>query len=160
MREYEKLIEEGLKKGLRVSSRNARNEQALIQSDGMIPEDGVLRAVDSISLLANIETLGESFPYPQVFVAQSYIIVAGETRIWEYSSGLFKLVLTGMAAGSMWTLADFHDYLVIANGNHIMRRNASNQSWEDVIGDSEMPVSNCVAGINGQLFVGGPQEVF
>ena len=157
MREYEGLVKDALAKGLRTTAKNKRNEQALIKADGMIPEDGTLRAVDALSLLTDITTLGEAFPYPQVFVGEDHTIVAGATKIWEYTSGTSELVLSGLTEGPMWTMADFHDYLVMANGQQIIRRNTTSHTWEVVV-DETMPISHCVAGINGQLFVGSPED--
>lgn len=155
MREYENIFEDGLVSGLRATSKNVRNSQKLIQSDGMFPEEGVLRAVESITNIPGLEALGLVFPFPQLHVGQVHTLIMGSEEIWEYANGALVSVLSGLTDNGLWTVADFYDYILMSNGVHIIRRDAIAQSWSILV-DDEVPISKCVAAVNGQLIVGSP----
>lgn len=148
-------FQEGLHKGLRPSARNNRNVQYLIQATGMFPEEGTLRSVPEITLLTGITALGETFPYPQIHVGQNHVVVFGESTIWEHQDGSFVQQLSGLTPGSIWTVADFNDYLLAANGEQIVKRDANTHAWS-IVDDDNLPVSYVVAAVNGQLIVGSP----
>lgn len=159
MKEYPFIFKKGLLAGLRNTDKHPRNEQALILSDGAYPENTSLRAMESISLLPGIEELGESFPYPQVHRGQSHTLVFGATKIWEYKNGSYDLVKSGLTSGGLWTVADFYDYIVATNGSQLVVRNTDDHTW-NVVDSEELPKSNCVAAVNGQLIVGSPNKEF
>ena len=148
-------FQEGLQKGLRPTAKNNRNVQYLIQATGMFPEEGSLRSVPVLTLLSGITELEETFPFPQIHVGQNHLAVFGETTIWELQGSSFVEMLTGLDAGSIWSVADFHDYLLAANGEQVVKRDAITHTWS-VVEDENIPVSYVVAAVNGQLIVGSP----
>ena len=155
MREYENIFDDGLVKGLRSTSKNMRNTQRLIKADGMFPEEGVLRAVESVTSIPGLTALGLVFPFPQLHVGQVHTIIMGPTEFWEYKSGVLTSVISGLTNNGLWTVADFYDYILITNGIEMVRRDAESHSWEVYV-DENVPVSRCVAAVNGQLIVGSP----
>lgn len=157
MRESELVFREGLLKGLRSSERNPRNQAALTISNGLMPESGAFRSVPELTNMSGITALGEVFPFPQVHVGQAHTIVMGATTIWELVNGSLVQKLSGLTIGSIWTVADFYDYLILTNGVIMVRRNADSHTWE-VFTDENIPQSNCVAAVNGQLIVGSPRR--
>lgn len=157
MREFEVVFQEGLLKGLRQSEKNRKNAQALVEVQGMFVDKGALSSLEAVTLVTGIEELGEVFPFPQIHQGHKHTLVMGATKIWEYVSGSFVLVLEGLVAGSLWTVADFYDYILLANGQQVVRRSAEDQGWEVVGTEQDLPFSRCVAAINGQLIVGSPE---
>lgn len=157
MKEFESTFQAGLGKGLRTSLLNARNAQALVVSDGLIPEDDTLRSVPELSNLAGVTALGEVFPFPQVHRGQVHIVIFGGTKIWEYVGGSFVLKLQGLTLGTLWSVADFYDYIVATNGQQMVRRNADDHTWE-VFTDENIPLGSCVAAVNSQLIIGSPRR--
>lgn len=155
MREYTHTFKKGTALGLRRESSNPRNTEALVQADGLFPEEGVLRAIDPLSIITGVDALGESFPYPQIHVGQAHTLIMGETKIWEYD-GSFNLVISGLTPGTIWTVADFYDYIILTNGSQIIKRDAVTQEWS-VLEDDYVPECSCVAAVNSQLIVGSPK---
>ena len=152
MREYYYVFDKGLAAGLRTTANNPRNQQFLIQSSGMLPEDGVLRSIDTITLLTGITTLGESFPYPQIFVFTNVTIVCTETMIFEWVSGALVHKLT-VSAGSTWVALDFYDYVYLSNGNVAVVRDAGDKTYSET---SDLPTAMAAFNFNGQVILGSP----
>jgi hypothetical protein len=159
MNENELMFKAGLGKGLRGNERNARNSQALIVSNGLIPEDGALVSVPALEIISGIELLGEVFPFPQVHDGQAHVVVMGQTKIWEFVDDAFVLVLSGLTPGGIWTVADFYDYIVMTNGKVMIKRDPVTHTW-GLISDVLIPLGSCVCGVNGQLFIGSPEGGF
>jgi hypothetical protein len=114
-----------------------------------------------LDLLPGLTALGESFPFPQIHEGQVHTVIFGSTKIWEYVGGQTPctLVLDGLTPGDIWEVADFFDYIVATNGQQIVKRDPVTHEWS-VVNDTMLPISECVAAVNGQLLVGSPQKEF
>lgn len=155
MEEYTLTFKEGIKTGLRKSERNPRNVGALIQACGTIQESGQLFN------LANLETVDISsieacaFPFPQMFQGINWTILCTPTKIYTYDGSTLTLVYTA-EEGSTWTLADYHNFLVLSNGKELVTLDPDTGEWSKFI-TCEVPGCLCLCNVNGQLFVGGPE---
>lgn len=152
MQEYTIVFRGGFEKGLRPAPRAPKNSQVLVLSEGAVPEDGVLRSLADIESFG--QDLGALWPYPQVFVLKSMVLVCLETALYNYVGGTVNLLLAGLPSGSTWTVADYGPYVVATNGQVIVIRNPTTSEWA-ISTDDTIPACRCVADINGQLFVGG-----
>jgi hypothetical protein len=155
MKEFSFTFDKGLKVGLRANKRNPRGQEALIKAQGVIPEDGALCALEDISS-QQIDTsaLNCTFPYPQIFTLTQLTLVCTPTEIYQYESGVLTLLYTCATAGYTWTFADYGNYIVLTNGNHIVIREGLSGDWTEQ-SDSAIPLCACLCDVNGQLIVGG-----
>jgi len=156
MKEHEFLFKKGLGIGLRRSDKNTRNTPALVVASGMIPEEGTLRSIPEVDISEDIIALGETFPYPQLHKGQVHTVVFGAATIWEWQGSTLVEVLSGLTEGSLWSVADFYEYLVATNGAQIVKRDPATGAWS-VLEDENVPVGRCVAAVNGQLIIGSPE---
>jgi len=154
MREYTIMFEEGLKVGLRKSDHNPKNKGALIEAQGVIQKAGELHSLEELEFL-DVSTIDAcTFPFPQIFQLTSWTLVCTPTKIYTFDGAAFTLVYTA-AEGSTWTVAEFHDFLLLTNGAEWVTLDPDSGCWEDYIPD-EIIICLCNCDINGQLFVGGP----
>lgn len=144
------ISSEMLSKGLRPSKRLPRDTFFLVTSSGAVGRDGVLSAIDSLVRFntSSIDT-GLSFPYPQIFVTMSLIIVCTPTRIYEYTGGTFvqKLVVS---SGELWTLVDFGEFIYMSNGVSAVIRDVNTQAFSI---SSTLPIVRAACNFNGQVIV-------
>lgn len=152
MREYTITFQEGFGKGLRAKKHTQKNMQALVQSRGAVPEDGILRSLESIQEFGS--SLGASRPFPQAFKLKNLILVTLQTAFYQYEDEVFTELISGLTSGSTWSVADYWPYVVATNGEVIVTRNPQSATWE-VVSESGIPNCRCLADINGQLFAGG-----
>ena len=146
---------EDLARGLRPFRSNPRNIKYLTRCSGAVGIEGVLQTLADINLDA-IETIldiADPFPYPQIFVFSSVVIVCGQTEIFEYSGGGLVSAIDGLVAGMTWSAADFWDYIYMVNGQQTVRRRAEDRVWEI---NPDVPDSSSCCNFNGQLFLGSP----
>lgn len=149
-------FQEGLKKGLRASADNARNNQALYICQGAYPEDDILRAYQDIRPY-QIDTadLGAVFPFPQIFILNQLTLVCDIDTIYEYKNYTFEVILLNVPAGSTWSVADYGDFIILTNGNCLVVRDAATKAFA-VYNVCDIPQCVCLCDLNGQLIVGAP----
>jgi hypothetical protein len=141
-----------LAKGLRVTKRNPRNSDYLVESAGAVGKDGVLQSIDSISRIATA-TITDGFPFPQVFVFTNMIIVCGLKKIYEWVSGSLVLKYTATEAGGTWSAVDFYDYVYMSNGKIAVIRDAGSYAYSL---SSAQPHATAICNFNGQVMIGAP----
>ena len=154
MNEYTIEFREGLEVGLRHSDKNPKNVQALVRSDSVFYETGILRNTDEISTM-DLTALGCTWPFPQIFDLKSFKLICTETEIYKLSGGSLTLVFTALE-GSTWTMADFDTFLVFTNGRVLATLDPVSGIWSQYF-DCAIPACLCVCNLNGQLLVGGPE---
>lgn len=157
MREYNYTMKKALSIGLRKTERNKRGQQALVLSTGMVPDDGALSSLELMTQL-NINAISPApvHPYPQIFQLKQLTLLCSATAIYEVSTGLtLTLLLGGLLEGHMWSCADFHNYIVLANGRQVVTRDGNSLQWsaDDTIG---LSVASSVCNFNGQLIAAAP----
>jgi hypothetical protein len=137
-----------LSKGLRPSINVNRNSRFLSTCDGAVGNE---YAIHSINQLSAIDTslLSCSFPYPQIFVFNSIIIVCTSTDIYELLgiSLVHKLTVTG---GLLWTAVDFFNYVYLSNNIVSVIRDAYTFQYSI---SSDVPVTRSICNFNGQLLI-------
>lgn len=147
------LSSRDLSRGLRRQAVNVRDKHAMTSMAGLIGKDDVLQALDQLSRI-DTDVIGDSFPYPQLFVLSNYILICSATKIYDYTSGSLVLKLT-VSAGSTWKVIDFLEYLVLTNGDITVIRTAT--TGEFTI-DSNLPEGSAICNYNGQVMIGAPGE--
>lgn len=152
MQEYTIIFRDGFAKGLRATTRAPKNSQALVLSEGAVPEDGLLRSLEELSSFGS--ALGESWPFPQVFNLKTMTLVATQTELFSYELGVLTSLIAGLPVGSTWTVADYWPYIVATNGACMVVRNPHSAVW-DIYTEGLIPACRCVADLNGQLILGG-----
>lgn len=141
---------EGLKRGLRPSTKLARNSQALSKLQGMYVDEECVATPEPIDML-NLTSLGCTFPYPQVFVCMNRTVICTPTAIYELESGAAVSKLTGLTQGCLWSCADFGPYIVLTNGKQTVYRNPETSAWSVT---TDVPIGTTIAAQNGQILVG------
>lgn len=140
-----------LSRGLRPSKRMPRNSSFLIECKGAVGRDGVLQALDE---LARIDTaaITDVFPYPQVFVFTNLIIVCSRTKIYELVGSSLEEKLT-VTAGSLWSAADFYDFIYMSNGTVSVLRSPESNVYSIT---TDQPTAMSICNYNGQVLIGAP----
>ncbi|MBT9169304.1 MAG: hypothetical protein DDT19_02662 [Syntrophomonadaceae bacterium] len=145
-------ITEPLGRGLRPSRRNPRNTPYLVESIGAVPRDRVIQAVSEFTR-TNTAALIVGFPYPQLFVLTNRIIVCTSTAIHEWVMGTLVLRLSGLPAGTTWSVVDFHSFLYLTNGRVAVARDSSSGVYAVT---TTLPFGTALCNYNGQVFIGSP----
>ncbi len=144
------ITSEQLSRGLRPSKRLPRDSKYLVESKGALGRDGVLAAIDKLERL-DTSVIKDVFPYPQIFVFINFVLVCGETEIYEYSNKKLTLVFTASRRGSTWTAVDFYDYIYMSNGKVAVVRNPDTGEYSET---SLLPTAASILNFNGQVILG------
>lgn len=143
---------EQLSVGLRRSKRNPRNSGFMLTCQGAIGRDKVLQIIDALVRLD--ATVDEGFPYPQLFVFTSVIIICGQTKIYEWVDGALVEKLT-VTAGKPWKALDFFEYVYLSNREVAVVRSASDKAYSLT---TDLPTAMAMCNFNGQVLVGAPND--
>jgi hypothetical protein len=143
---------ETLGKGLRPSKRNPRNQPFLVESIGAVPREKVIQAIDEFSLLNTITIMGAlTFPYPQLFVLDEFVLACSSSAIFELVSGTLTSRISGLSVGQRWSCIDFKSYIGLTNGVISVVRNPTTTLWSSTVTEYGTSVCN----FNGQVLLGG-----
>jgi hypothetical protein len=140
-----------LHKGLRPSKRESRNSGYLIKCDGVVGRDGVLQALDQVTRMAT-DIITDPFPYPQIFTSEKVIVVAGQTKIYEWDGAALVEKLT-VTAGQTWRGFGSHHFFYMSNGKVAVVRDPL--TFEYTI-TTEQPVASAICDYNSQAIIGSP----
>lgn len=150
------LKTETLNRGLRPTQRAQRNAGYLVKADGVVGRDGVLSAIDDITRM-DTSAITDGFPFPQIFVFTSMIIVCGLKTIYEVdSNGSLSLKYTATTPCGTWDAVDFYDYVYLSNGIEAVIRDAGTKAYAL---SSTQPHFTSVCNFNGQVVIGAPDAV-
>ena len=156
MREYIVVFREGLVRGLRTAAENARNIEALVDSQGAVPRENCLQTLDDFNQwLLDTTGITTSFPYPQLFVLSNMVLVCTEDTIYKQVGSSWELQLTVASVGCTWTVADYHDFIVMTNGSVLVVRSPETHAFT-AYAECDIPNGICVCDVNGQMLIGGP----
>jgi len=155
MKEYTYSFIDGISKGLIATEKDIFNKQSFIQMDGAFVNDGIVVSTPDVNQL-DLDSLGCSYPFPQVFYLKDLTIVGTATALYDYSAvgGLTSLITVD--EGSTWSVADYHRFVVFTNGKAIIVRDGSSGEWREFT-ECTIPTGLCVCNLNGQLLIGGPE---
>lgn len=144
---------EELKRGLRPSSKLPRGNKFLYSCIGAIGKDGVLEALSASQL--SIPFITDAFPYPQVFNFINFVIICGESNIFECTPDGTSAILKYSAShvGTIWTAMDFFDYVYLSNGKIAVVRDPMTGEYSNT---TDVPTASAACNFNGQAFVGAP----
>ncbi|MBT9168632.1 MAG: hypothetical protein DDT19_01980 [Syntrophomonadaceae bacterium] len=146
-------ITEPLGRGLRPSRRNPRNTPYLVESIGAVPRDKVIQAVSEFTRMDTAALGVVSFPYPQLFILTNHIIVCTSTAIFERVAGTLVSRLSGLTAGTTWSVVDFYSFLYLTNGRVAVTRRSSDGVYAVT---PALPFGTALCNYNGQVFIGSP----
>lgn len=148
-----KVDEKAFAKGLRPDDKVRRNTEFASELSGAVGQTGSLSVLESITRLATT-LITDAFPFPQVFVLTTCVLVCGLTKIYEYDlvTDTMALKYTASQPGGVWKVADYHDYVILSNGRISVTRSAADKT----ITLSELPSATAVCDFNKQLIIGAP----
>lgn len=144
-----------LSNGLRTSKRSPRDAGYLVESKGAVGRNGVLTAVDELTRIATT-VITDAFPFPQLFVFTSLILVCSRTKIYEWSGGSLVLKYTATTAGSTWSAVDFYEYVYLSNGEEAVVRSAETGLYSL---SATLPTGMSLCNFNGQVVIGSPDVI-
>jgi len=143
---------EDLSKGLRPSVHSPRNKKYLTECIGAIGYEGALQAIEDISnLIIDTSLITDPFPYPQIFIGTTHIVVCGQTDIYELVGTSLVHKLT-VEAGIRWSAIDFYNYIYLSNGKVSVTRDALSGAYLL----STLPIASTICDFNGQVVIGAP----
>ena len=168
MREYELVIDEGLKKGLSPVQIVPFNSQLLYECLGFRCGKGGLEAQKILTNpIPPIYDIYYSWPFPQVLVGERYIIVV----VRENINGRYQIyfatedchVMTPIASiddptyglGGLMEAADFGEYIFMTNGAASVIWNPATNAWQTFVTTADIPLMTTVCNLKGQAIGGG-----
>ena len=148
---------EELSRGLRPSKRSPRNSKFLVESISAVGIDGVLQVIDDLNVNKIVTELSitDGFPYPQIFVFVEFVLICGETSIYEWDGAALTSVLGPVAAGDLWSMVDFQPFIYASNRTVAAFRDADSGLWSVT---TNYPIAGAICDFNGQVLVGSPVE--
>ena len=155
MKEYVLNFNEGIKKGITPTEKNAYNNEGFLDMSGAFQNDGLIQSVEKPEWI-ELSSLDVEFPFPQVFELIGITLVCTPTRVYELlaDNSLDEKIST--SEGGLWSVADYHLFIVLTNGRQIIIRDGQSGEWR-VYDECEIPTGICVCNLNGQLIIGGPE---
>jgi len=155
MREFDILIEKPLLSGLRQFGQTQRNVGGLEKLVGIVPRENGLVAYDTLSKPGTDSLLDPDWPFPQIFVLRSVIVLITKTGFYEVSSNWTSFTLKlSHASTDRYHCADFGDYVVFAGPDGVIKRDALTGTFSLHVADSTMPVFETACNYKGQLIAG------
>lgn len=153
MKEYAWQMVKSFHTGLRPESpSDLSGEQGLVECFNAKPARGGLEAWVDVT---NPITTSNSWPFPQLLRSKKDLYLCYSNSIYKVNTDYSTtLLLSGLSAGTHWTLADFHDFQVFANGVAMCYRDPDGGLTSAYPGDGLIYSGNVVAAHRGQLFVG------
>lgn len=141
-----------LNMGLRKKENNPPNDPHLTDVTGAVVYEGILQSWPDFDPF-DMTDVGGSFPYPQLFVFQDFILGCNETEIYEYVNDVWTLKITASVEGSTWCAVAIHDFAYLSNGRVVILRDAETKSYSE---SDEYPTAMAIYNFNGQLILGAP----
>ena len=139
-------------RGIQPNAKQTRSQYGIETLSGMIGVDGSLVSLPALTRIAT-SVITDPFPYPQLFVLNTFSIICGSTKIYEYDGSTLTLKLT-VTAGAIWDLVSSFNYVYLSNGTVAVERNPDTK----VYALSSLPKFQSACNYNGQLMLGGPKE--
>jgi len=146
-----------LSRGMRPSNKLPRNNEFLLICYGAVGKDNALVTLASFGVAE--EALGfitDSFPYPQVFLLNDFIIFCGAQTIWELPVGADVSALTHVfstkSPGGLWSVLDYYRYIYLSNGKVNVVRDPSSGTYSY---NTDLPTAIAACNFNGQALIGG-----
>ena len=167
MREFELVIEEAFKVGLRVDSTNPVNSQALVECKGFKCGNNGLEGYSSLlDPLPGTLDMHYIWPYPQMLFQDLYRVlvvrdsVNMEDRVYivasDYSAATQIMAIDELTygVGTLMELADFGEYAFMTNGVIMIYFDPTLSAWIKETSITTIPMMRTVCNFKGQA-VGG-----
>ncbi len=136
--------------GLRHDPETRPGQPGLVLAENLRPSPGGLRP----GYQATEPLGGAAWPYPQLFATRGMgVLLATETAWYSYDGGAPVPLVSGLAAGHPWALADFHAYLLATNGSCRVARDPGTGNWA-VDSNPDIPDCGALGVFNGQAVAG------
>jgi hypothetical protein len=151
MREFSATLDKHFSTGLRPYDRVPRNTPGLVECYNVkVGPTGIEPYTPLPSLL--VDPPAFSWPYLQLFKTKQGLMVAGETNLYEVNSWYQLSSVLSFASTGIWTLADFQDYQVWANGDTIIERDPTTGVYAET---NPGYTAQAVCNFRGQLIAAG-----
>lgn len=167
MREFEFIIDEALKKGLRNSKKVSRNKQILTECSGFrIGSEGIEAAEIINYPFPSALEVSYSWPFPQFLQGEKHkiLIVRDDFNMEDvvYSIGniyntvtkVFAIDELSFGKGNLMELADFGKYAFMTNGVIMLYWDPIIDDWQESTSLNNIPMMKTVCNFKGQL-IGG-----
>lgn len=160
MREYDLTIP--LKTGLRVYGDGPTNQGGLERCYNVKPYKGRLIAITPV-VLPLVGSLPSVWPFPQLFCLTKNNYACSSSAIHTLDSNLnVVLNVSTSTATAMWTVADFHDYVIFCNGANIY---TTDPTTGVITPQANLPFSpttlytgRSICAFKGQIIVAAPAD--
>jgi hypothetical protein len=139
-------------RGIQPNAKQTRSQYGIETLSGMVGIDGSLVSLPTLTRIATT-AITDAFPYPQLFVHNTFSVICGETEIYEYDGTTLTLKLT-VTAGVIWDLVSSFDYVYLSNGTVSVVREPTTKAYSL----SSLPAFYGACNYNGQLMLGAPKE--
>jgi len=166
MREYELIIDEGIRKGLSPERSIPMNEDWLWQTLGFrigkAGLEGYVICNDDIGVV----DIDYSWPFPQFIVGERYnflisrdSIVDLEDNVYLISDDyvathIFDIDQLTFGTGTLMEVADFGEYAFMTNGVIMIYWDTGLADWHEIIASATIPMMRTICNFKGQA-VGG-----
>jgi len=152
MREFENVFDKGLLHGLRSDAVEPAKEQRLVELKNLRSSEFGLKPVEQMTYPFDAVF---AWPFPQMFVLRELRLMATETAIYECDEDwLPTLMISGLAMGDIWQIADFGKFLLMTNGSQFVQRAGDTGVWSSFASTASLPNMKTVCNFRGQL-IGG-----
>lgn len=159
MKEFTYKFIDGLASGLRPHAQNPRNNPAMVVCQGAVPEHNVMHALEDLSSyrvdFSSIDSEVDPivFPFPQLFVLKSIVLVCLKDAIYSLNAGTGSLTLEiSTPTGTTWTVADYGLYIAMTNGACNVIRDPQTGAFTL---SEQIPPCTAICDVNGQLVIVG-----
>lgn len=151
MREFYFKFDDGLRTGLRRTSRHPRGSEGLVDCYGFKPTESGAAFIESVNTPASGAAI--DWPFPQMFDTTLGMFIAQEQSISAVDSTTWALTekIGSVTAGTAWNVADFGAYQVWMNGKKTILN--TDGSWSTFSGD-EIPCGRALCNFRGQAIAG------
>lgn len=148
MREISYTFADGFRRGLRASSDNPRNNEALIQAVNVkVGQDGLM----SVPELNQPLSATVDWPFPQLFIGTMRSFLCTRTSVYEIEDDWSLTKLFDSSAATYWSFADYGLFHVLCNGVDTYVSDTATGLFTKVTYSERIPQLSFIANLNGQL---------
>ena len=150
MKTFDYPIKDLLNKGLRPLEESPRNGMFMTAVENARVTEGGLAGADKLTRTAF--GLNET---AQIFTAYTGVYVLTDDTLYSWSAPTLTQLLTGLATGGEWSMADFGSYVLFTNGSVNLIRDPITGTFASDAGVI-FPLAISLCAHRGRLILGGP----
>lgn len=168
MREFELIIDEGIRKGLSPERTIPMNEDWLWQALGYRVDKAGLEGyvICDDNPLTGVVNIDYSWPFPQFIVGERYNFLISrdstvdlEDNVYLISDNyvathIFDIDQLTFGIGTLMEVADFGEYAFMTNGVIMIYWNVGINDWHEIVASVTVPMMRTICNFKGQA-IGG-----